>query len=145
MVLNYPHHLTTAMASLSFFEETVKFYQQYNLVLVHDFPYVDIVFDEIKLPFSILQTDPNKYSSIEFFIFSKLSNMNGFRIGFAIGNAEIVTALRKIKAIIDFNQYRGILKGEIAAIEDSQEILKQTVAEFPKRRGVLIKALNNIN
>jgi aspartate/methionine/tyrosine aminotransferase len=71
--------------------------------------------------------------------------MNGFRIGFAIGNAEIVTALRKIKAIIDFNQYRGILKGEIAAIEDSQEILKQTVAEFRKRRDVLIKALNNIN
>lgn len=145
MVLNYPHHLPTAMASLSFFEETVKFYQQYNLVLIHNFPYVDIVFDEIKLPFYILQADPNKSSSIQFFIFSKSSNMNGFRIGFAIGNAEIVTALRMIKAIIDFNQYRGILKGEIAAIEDSQEILKQTVAEFRKRRDVLIKALNNIN
>jgi aspartate/methionine/tyrosine aminotransferase len=68
-----------------------------------------------------------------------------FRIEFAIGNAEVVTALRKIKAIIDSNQYREILKGKITAIEDSQETVKQTVAEFRKRRDVLIEALNNIN
>ncbi|MGP0127706.1 MAG: LL-diaminopimelate aminotransferase [cyanobacterium endosymbiont of Rhopalodia musculus] len=145
MVLNYPHNPTTSMASLSFFEETVKFCQQHDLVLVHDFPYADIVFDEIKSPPSILQADPNKSSSIEFFTFSKSYNMGGFRIGFAVGNAELVTALRKIKAIIDFNQYRGVLDGAIAALEGSQETVKQTVAEFQKRRDVFIKALNNIN
>ena len=85
MVLNYLDNPTTAMASLSFFEKTVKFCQQHYLVLVHDFPYADIVFDGIKLPPSILEADPNKFSSIEFFTFSKSSNMGRFRIRFAIG------------------------------------------------------------
>ncbi|WP_267384344.1 LL-diaminopimelate aminotransferase [Cyanobacterium sp. uoEpiScrs1] len=145
MVLNYPHNPTTAMASLSFFEETVKFCQKNSLVLVHDFPYADIVFDGIEIPPSILQADPNKSSSIEFFTFSKSYNMGGFRIGFAIGNAELVTALKKIKTIVDFNQYRGILKGAIAVLESSQETVKQTVAELQKRRDAFIEALNNIN
>jgi aspartate/methionine/tyrosine aminotransferase len=144
MVLSYPHNPTTAIAPLSFFQQAVDFCRQHNLVLVHDFPYVDIFFDETNPPPSVLQADPNKEISIEFFTFSKSYNMGGFRIGYAIGNAELILALRKIKAVVDFNQYRGILNGAIAALNGSQESVKQTVATFQKRRDAFIQALNRI-
>ncbi|ACK67818.1 aminotransferase class I and II [Rippkaea orientalis PCC 8801] len=145
MVLSYPHNPTTAIASLSFFEEAVAFCQQHDLVLVHDFPYVDIVFEGITSPPSILQADLNKSVSIEFFTFSKSYNMGGFRIGYAVGNAQLIKALRQVKAMVDFNQYRGILKGAIAALEGSQDSVQQTVIKFQQRRDAFIKALNQIN
>ena len=116
MVLSYPHNPTTAIASLSFFQEAVQFCQDHGLVLVHDFPYVDFVFSDQKMP-SILQADLHRQCSIEFFTFSKSYSMGGFRIGFAIGNADLITSLRKIKAIVDFNQYLGILNGAVTALK----------------------------
>jgi aspartate/methionine/tyrosine aminotransferase len=144
MVLSYPHNPTTAIAPLSFFEKAVIFCRQHNLVLVHDFPYADIYFPGTSAPPSVLQADPHKEVSIEFFTFSKSYNMGGFRIGFAIGNPELILALRRIKAVVDFNQYRGILNGAIAALEGSQEIVQQTVTTFQKRRDAFIQALANI-
>jgi len=119
MVLSYPHNPTTAIAPLSFFREAVAFCQQHDLVLVHDFPYVDLVFSETAVP-SILQADPDKSVSIEFFTLSKSYNMGGFRVGYAIGNADLIRALRQVKAAVDFNQYQGILNGAIAALTGSQ-------------------------
>ncbi|GBF82365.1 LL-diaminopimelate aminotransferase [Aphanothece sacrum] len=143
MLLSYPHNPTTAIAPLSFFEEAVVFCEKHGLILVHDFPYADIVFDGIASPPSIFQADRDKSLSIELFSFSKSYNMGGFRIGYAIGNAEIIKALRQVKAVVDFNQYRGILNGAIAALQGSQETVKETVARFQKRRDTFIKALNN--
>lgn len=80
MVLSYPHNPTSAIAPLSFFQEAVAFCQQHDLVLVHDFPYADIVFAGGTAP-SVLQADPDKTVSIEFFTLSKPYNMGGFRIG----------------------------------------------------------------
>lgn len=168
MVLSYPHNPTTATAPLSFFKEAVAFCQQYNLVLVHDFPYVDLVFEETSdnkdkvnqvelasvsdlsfllsqsLTPSILQADPDKSVSIEFFTLSKSYNMGGFRIGFAIGNSELIGALRRIKAAIDFNQYRGILNGAMAALTGPQTGIQATVTTFRKRRDAFISALHRI-
>jgi len=144
MVLSYPHNPTTAVAPLSFFTKAVAFCKENNLVLVHDFPYLDLVFGEnIPAP-SIFQADTNKEISIEFFTFSKSYNMGGFRIGFAIGNSAIIKALRQVKAAIDFNQYQGILKGAIAALEGPQECVQKTVATYQERRDVFIKALHDI-
>lgn len=145
MVLSYPHNPTSAIAPLAFFQRAVSFCHQYDLVLVHDFPYVDLVFDRTKhnAP-SILQADPQKEVSIEFFTLSKSYNMGGFRIGYAIGNHRLITALRKIKAVVDFNQYRGILDGAISALSGSQTSVKETVAIFQERRDAFITALNNI-
>lgn len=126
MVLSYPHNPTTAIAPLRFFQEAVHFCQHHDLVLVHDFPYMDLVFDGTELPPSVLQADLNKTCSIEFFTFSKSYNMGGFRIGFAIGNAQLITALKRIKAIVDFNQYQGILQGAIAALQSPPEIVEST-------------------
>ncbi|MBW4666198.1 MAG: LL-diaminopimelate aminotransferase [Cyanomargarita calcarea GSE-NOS-MK-12-04C] len=152
MVLSYPHNPTSAIAPLSFFQEAVAFCQTHNLVLVHDFPYVDLVFDETgelgdkehSLAPSILQADPDKSVSIEFFTLSKSYNMGGFRIGYAIGNAELIRALRQVKAAVDFNQYRGILNGASAALNGSQDGVKSAVATFRERRDTFINALHSI-
>ncbi|MCC5634534.1 LL-diaminopimelate aminotransferase [Nostoc sp. CHAB 5844] len=152
MVLSYPHNPTAAIAPLAFFQEAVAFCQQHNLVLVHDFPYVDLVFEQTEgvipqaqsLVPSILQADREKSVSIEFFTLSKSYNMGGFRIGYAIGNAELIKALRQIKAAVDFNQYRGILNGAIAALTGPQAGVKNTVATFRQRRDAFVNALHRI-
>ncbi len=148
MVLSYPHNPTAAIAPLAFFEEAVSFCRQHNLVLVHDFPYADLVFsdstDPNSLAPSILQADPHKELSIEFFTMSKSYNMGGFRIGYAIGNSSLIQALRQIKAVVDFNQYKGILNGAIAALSGSQESVTETVKTFQQRRDVFVQALNEI-
>lgn len=143
MVLSYPHNPTAAIAPLSFFEKAVSFCQQHNIVLVHDFPYVDLVFAAEDAP-SILQADMEKSVSIEFFSFSKSYNMGGFRVGFAIGNRELIGALRRIKAVVDFNQYRGILNGAIAALNGEQSGVKRNVDCFRKRRDAFVNALHRI-
>ncbi|MBW4638025.1 MAG: LL-diaminopimelate aminotransferase [Gloeocapsa sp. UFS-A4-WI-NPMV-4B04] len=143
MVLSYPHNPTAVIAPLSFFQAAVAFCQQHNLVLVHDFPYVDLVFDNAVAP-SILQADPDKSVSIEFFTLSKSYNMGGFRIGYAIGNAHLIKALRQVKAAVDFNQYRGILNGAIAAFTGPQTGVKAAVATFHQRRDAFINALHRI-
>jgi hypothetical protein len=143
MVLSYPHNPTTAIAPLSFFQEAVTFCRQHDLVLVHDFPYVDLVFEDTAAP-SILQADPDKELSIEFFTFSKSYNMGGFRVGYAIGNAQLIRALRQVKAAVDFNQYQGILNGAIAALTGSQEGVKVSVDVFRQRRDAFINALQKI-
>ncbi len=150
MVLSYPHNPTSALAPLSFFQEAVAFCQKHNIVLVHDFPYVDLVFTEDEtlspqsLVPSILQADAEKSVSIEFFTLSKSYNMGGFRIGYAIGNAELIQALRQVKAAVDFNQYLGILNGAITALTGNQYGVKAAVNTFRQRRDAFINALHHI-
>lgn len=155
MVLSYPHNPTAAIAPLSFFQEAVVFCQQHNLALVHDFPYADLVFEETRqweknqpisrcLVPSVLQADPDKSISIEFFTLSKSYNMGGFRIGYAIGNAQLIKALRQVKAAVDFNQYRGILNGAIAALTGPQTGVIEAVNTFRQRRDAFITALHRI-
>jgi aspartate/methionine/tyrosine aminotransferase len=143
MVLSYPHNPTTAIAPLAFFEEAVAFCQQHDIVLVHDFPYGDMVFQDLQVP-SILQADRSKSVSIEFFTMSKSYNMGGFRIGYAIGNRELIQALRQVKAVVDFNQYLGILHGAVAALNGDQTCVSNTVDTFKQRRDTFVQALANI-
>ncbi len=143
MVLSYPHNPTTAIAPISFFQKAVTFCQNHNLVLVHDFPYADFTFGKDLAP-SVFQADRDKTVSIEFFTFSKSYNMGGFRIGYAIGNSQVIQALRQVKAVVDFNQYRGILNGAITALEEPQEFVKQTVDTFRQRRDVFVQAMQEI-
>jgi aspartate/methionine/tyrosine aminotransferase len=168
MVLSYPHNPTSAIAPVAFFEKAVAFCREHGLVLVHDFPYVDLVFDDrnssieaepkqradqdiagneehrkVMAP-SIFQADPDKSVSIEFFTLSKSYNMGGFRVGYAIGNAQIIEALRQVKATVDFNQYQGILNGAIAALTGPQDTVKTSVETFRQRRDTFVTALQDI-
>ncbi|MGB7084321.1 MAG: LL-diaminopimelate aminotransferase [Phormidesmis sp.] len=143
MVLSYPHNPTTAIAPLSFLKDAVAFCQQHGIALVHDFPYADLCFEGGPAP-SVIQADPDKSVSIEFFSFSKSYNMGGFRVGYAIGNAELIKALRQVKATVDFNQYRGILRGGIAALTGPQACVTQMVKTFAERQDAAIAALRSI-
>jgi aspartate/methionine/tyrosine aminotransferase len=143
MVLSYPHNPTTAIAPLAFFDEAVAFCQQHDLVLVHDFPYGDLVFSNLQVP-SIFQADRKKTVAIEFFTMSKSYNMGGFRIGYAIGNRELIQALRQVKAVVDFNQYLGILHGAVAALTSEQTCVRHTVDTFKQRRDTFVSALDRI-
>ena len=161
MVLSYPHNPTTAIAPVAFFDKAVAFCREHRLVLVHDFPYVDLVFDDsvgavppcppsgseenrkLMAP-SIFEADRDKSVSIEFFTLSKSYNMGGFRVGYAIGNPEIIQALRQVKAAVDFNQYQGILNGAIAALTGPQDTVKTSVETFRKRRDTFVRALQEI-
>ncbi|MEG4278214.1 LL-diaminopimelate aminotransferase [Microcoleus sp. MON1_C1] len=160
MVLSYPHNPTTAIAPVAFFEKAVAFCREHQLVLVHDFPYVDLVFDDrnslieaesgneeeyrkLMAP-SIFQADRDKSVAIEFFTLSKSYSMGGFRVGYAIGNSELIAALRQVKAAVDFNQYRGILNGAISALTGPQDTVTTSVETFRKRRDAFVNALQGI-
>ena len=143
MVLSYPHNPTAAIAPLSFFKAAVAFCQQNGIALVHDFPYADLYFEGEPAP-SVLQADLDKSVSIEFFTLSKSYNMGGFRVGYAIGNAELIKALRQVKATVDFNQYRGILRGAIAALTGPQDCVSHMVNTFESRRDAAMSALEAI-
>ncbi|MEG4172518.1 MULTISPECIES: LL-diaminopimelate aminotransferase [unclassified Microcoleus] len=162
MVLSYPHNPTTAIAPVAFFEKAVAFCREHRLVLVHDFPYVDLVFDDsvgavppcppsgneeeyrkLMAP-SIFQADRDKSVAIEFFTLSKSYSMGGFRVGYAIGNSELIAALRQVKAAVDFNQYRGILNGAISALTGPQDTVRTSVETFRKRRDAFVNALQGI-
>lgn len=143
MVLSYPHNPTTAVAPLTFFTEAVEFCHRHGLVLVHDFPYGDMVFGDGVAP-SVLQADRDKVCSVEIFTMSKSYNMGGFRVGYAIGNATVIQALRQLKAVIDFNQYRGILNGAIAALTGPQAPIQENLNIIADRQTAFVSGLQAI-
>jgi len=143
MVLSYPHNPTTGFASLEFWQAAVAFCQTHDLVLVHDFPYGDVTYTGKPAP-SVLQADRDKTVAIEFYSMSKSYNMGGFRVGYAIGNADLIAVLRQVKAIVDFNQYPGIVRGAIAALSGPQSGVENTVKTFQQRRDAFVDAMAQV-
>ncbi|XFA73973.1 LL-diaminopimelate aminotransferase [Thermosynechococcaceae cyanobacterium Okahandja] len=142
LILSYPHNPTTAVAPLTFFEAAVQFCDRHGIILVHDVPYGDLVFAGERAP-SIFEVDRDRQVGIEFYSLSKSYNMGGFRIGFAIGRADCIGALRQVKSVIDFNQYAGILRGAIAALTGDQTCVQQTREIFRTRRDAFVQALGD--
>jgi len=143
MVLSYPHNPTAALAPLAFFEEAVAFCQRHNLVLVHDFPYPDFNFGPEPVP-SVFQADRDRSCAIEFFSLSKSYHMGGFRVGYAIGNRDLIQALAQVKGAIDFNQYLGILRGAIVALTGDQSSVGAMREVFRQRRDLAIDRLEKM-
>lgn len=143
LVLNYPHNPTTATVTPEFWQETLQFCQQHDIVLAHDFPYVDWRFDGQVAP-SALQADPDKTRTIEFFSLSKSYHMGGFRVAYAIGSRELIRALRWVKSTIDFHQYQGILRGAAAALAVPDSFLQRWRQVYRERRDIAVAALHRI-
>lgn len=143
LVLNYPHNPTTATVTPEFWQETLQFCQQHDIVLAHDFPYVDWRFDGQVAP-SALQADPDKTRTIEFFSLSKSYHMGGFRVAYAIGSRELIRALRWVKSTIDFHQYQGILRGAAAALAVPDSFLERWRQVYRERRDIAVAALHRI-
>ncbi len=143
MVLNYPNNPTAGVASLGFWHETLEFCKNHNVLLIHDAPYTEMTFGNYLAP-SALQADPNLERTIELHSFSKTHHMAGLRIGFAAGNLEMLDALAQTKGVIDFNQYLGIQRAAIKALESDPARVRANAQTFQDRRDALLTALRKI-
>jgi alanine-synthesizing transaminase len=143
LVLNFPSNPTTQCVDLEFFEKVVEIAKEYNIWVVHDLAYADIVFDGYVAP-SILQVPGADEIAVEFFSLSKSYNMPGWRVGFMAGNKTLVAALAKIKSYLDYGTFTPIQVAAIAALEGPQEVVKEIRDMYQSRRDVLCDGLNNI-
>jgi alanine-synthesizing transaminase len=143
LVINFPHNPTTAVVDLEFFKKVVAFAKEHNVIVIHDLAYADIVFDGYRAP-SLLQVPEAKDIGVEFFTLSKSYNMPGWRVGFCVGNREVVGALTKIKSYLDYGIFQPIQIASIIALNGPQDVVKETVTRYQRRRNELVNGLNRI-
>jgi len=141
--LNYPNNPTGAIAELDFFEETVYFARKHNLAVCHDAPYTEVAFDGYRPP-SFLQVPEAREVGIEFHSLSKTYNMTGWRIGMAVGNAQMIDALFRFKSNLDSGIPQAIQRAAIKALDGSQDCIAEHNSVYHQRRDKLVKALNDI-
>lgn len=141
LLLNFPSNPTTQCVELEFFEHIVEVAREHNIYVVHDLAYADIVFDGYTAP-SIMQVPGAKDVAVEFFSLSKSYNMPGWRIGFMVGNRELVNALGRLKSYMDYGTFTPIQVAGIAALEGPQDCVEEIRQLYQDRRDVLCDGLN---
>ncbi|KQP43322.1 alanine transaminase [Pseudorhodoferax sp. Leaf274] len=140
IVLGFPSNPTAQCVELDFFERVVALAKKHDIFVVHDLAYADIVFDGWKAP-SIMQVKGARDIAVEFFTLSKSYNMAGWRIGFMVGNADLVAALARIKSYHDYGTFTPLQVAAIAALEGEQQCVKDIALQYQRRRDVLYKGL----
>nr|WP_279233472.1 LL-diaminopimelate aminotransferase [Desulfofundulus thermobenzoicus] len=140
MWLNYPNNPVAASANRPFFEKVVAFARQFDIIVCHDVAYAELAYDGFK-PMSFLEVPGAREVGIEFYSLSKTYNMAGCRIGFALGNREILGALGRIKSNIDYGVFRVVQEAGIAALEGPQDCVEETARLYQRRRDVLVDGL----
>jgi len=143
LILSYPHNPTTEVVDLDFFEKLVDYAKENNIMIIHDFAYADLVFDDYKAP-SFLQAKGARDVGVEFFSMSKSYSMPGWRVGFCVGNKEIIAALRRIKSYLDYGIFQPIQIASIIALKGSQDCVKEICKTYKERRDALISGLNRV-
>jgi alanine-synthesizing transaminase len=143
LILNFPSNPTSQCVELPFFERIVALAREYGIYVVHDLAYADIVFDGYRAP-SIMQVPGAKDVAVEFFTLSKSYNMAGWRIGFMVGNPDLVGALGRIKSYHDYGTFTPIQVAAIVALEGPQECVEQVRMTYQKRRDVLCAGLQGV-
>lgn len=140
LVLSYPHNPTTELATPEFFQKVVEFAKEYNLFVVHDLAYADLAFDGYKPP-SFLEAEGAKDVGVEFYSLSKAYSMAGWRVGFCVGNKEMVHALTRIKSYLDYGIFQPIQIAATVALNGPNECVSEIVETYKERRDVLIEGL----
>ena len=143
MFINYPNNPTAAVANKDFFEKVVKFAKKYDILVCHDFAYSEMTFDDFKTT-SFLEVDGAKDIGIEFHSLSKTYNMTGWRLGFAVGNKEAISALSIIKTNIDSGVFKAIQEAGIEALTGPQDNIERMNKIYTGRRNVVINGLNKL-
>jgi alanine-synthesizing transaminase len=143
LILGFPSNPTAQCVDLAFFEKIVALARSHDILVVHDLAYADIVFDDYQAP-SIMQVPGARDIAVEFFTMSKSYNMAGWRIGFMVGNKELVHALARIKSYHDYGSFTPIQVASIVALEGPQECVSQIRKTYEKRRNVMVKGLHDI-
>jgi LL-diaminopimelate aminotransferase len=141
--LNYPNNPTGAVAPREFLVEAVDFARQHRLILAHDAPYSEIAFDGYR-PESILNIPGATEVAIEYHSVSKTYNMTGWRVGFAVGNAEILAGLGRVKQNLDSGVFQAVQHAGIAALTGSQQCVADNCRIWQERRDILIGGLRDL-
>jgi alanine-synthesizing transaminase len=143
LTISYPHNPTTEVVDLAFFQKIVDFAKEHDIMVIHDFAYADLTFDDYKAP-SFLQAKGAKEVGVEFFSLSKSYSMPGWRVGFCVGNPEIIGALRRIKSYLDYGIFQPIQIASIIALEGDQTCVANIRDTYRERRDALISALGRV-
>jgi len=141
MILGFPSNPTARCVELEFFERVIALAKQHDILVVHDLAYADIVFDGWKAP-SIMQVPGARDVAVEFFTMSKSYNMAGWRVGYMVGNKELVSALARIKSYHDYGTFTPIQVASIIALDGNQACVEEVRAMYQNRRDVLAKGLH---
>ena len=141
IVLGFPSNPTAMCVELDFFERVIALARQHDILVVHDLAYADIVFNGWKAP-SIMQVPGAREVAVEFFTLSKSYNMAGWRVGFMVGNRELVSALARIKSYHDYGIFTPLQVAAIAALEGDQQCVRDIAAKYQDRRDVLVRGLH---
>ena len=143
IIVSFPHNPTTEVVEMDFFTRVVRFAQEHEILVIHDFAYADLTFDGYSPP-SFLQVPGAKEVGIEFFSLSKSYNMPGWRVGFAVGNAVLVNALARIKSYLDYGMFQPVQIASIHALngpQDAVEVIRET---YRRRRDALVDGLARV-
>lgn len=143
MYLNYPNNPTSAVATVPFFEEAISFAKQNDIYILHDMAYGGIGFDGQK-PVSYMQAQGAKDVGIEMYTLSKTYNMAGWRVAFAVGNAQMIEAINTIQDHLFISIFPAIQYAAIAALSENQECVQELTALYEGRRDVLIAECKRI-
>jgi len=143
LIICFPHNPTTEVVDLEFFQKICDFAKEHEIIVVHDLAYADLVFDQEMAP-SFLQVKGAKDIGVEFFSLSKSYSMPGWRVGFCVGNAEIISALTRIKSYLDYGIFQPIQIASIIALNSDQTCVKEIVDIYRSRRDVLVDGLNRV-
>lgn len=141
--INYPNNPTGAVAELDFFNRVAKFASNHDLAVCHDAPYSEVAFDDYQ-PASFMQAEGGRETGIEFHSLSKSYNMTGWRIGMAVGNAEMIDALKRVKSNIDSGIPQAIQYAAIEALNGPQDLVREQSLKYQRRRDLVVDMLSDI-
>lgn len=140
LIISFPHNPTTAVVDLEFFKKIVQFAEENDILVVHDLAYADLVFDGYTAP-SILQVSGAKSRCVELFSLSKSYSMPGWRVGFVVGNKDMVNALVRLKSYFDYGMFQPIQIASIIALNECDKEVKKIAETYRSRRDTLIDGL----
>jgi alanine-synthesizing transaminase len=143
IVVSFPHNPTSACVDLSFMERLVAFASEREVIVCHDFAYADLGFDGYRPP-SILQVPRAKECCVELYTLTKSFSMAGWRVGFVVGNPEVVAALTKLKSYLDYGTFQPVQIAAIVAMNEAQEYPEQLRVIYQSRRDTLIEGLHRV-
>jgi len=143
IVVSFPHNPTSACVDLAFMERLVGFALEHEVVICHDFAYADLGYDGYRPP-SILQVPRAKECCVELYTLTKSFSMAGWRVGFLVGNAEIVAALTKLKSYLDYGTFQPVQIAAIVAMNEAVDYPNQLRVIYQSRRDTLIEGLHRV-
>jgi LL-diaminopimelate aminotransferase len=144
MFINYPNNPTSATADPEFFRRVVGFAKENNIIVCHDAAYTEMAFDGYRAP-GFLQVEGAKEVGLEFHSLSKTYNMTGWRIGFAVGNRELIEGLGAIKSNVDSGAFQAVQSAAIEALEGDQGCVREMQRVYARRRDLMVNGLRKAN